>query len=220
MVENNSNSFFLIILYKIIFFVVYVVNSTLRYSFVNREGEKRCLKDGKSIVYSAWHGNFFALPYVYRWNGKYANLVSPSKDGEIITQLSNDFGINVIRGSSYKQPTKALYEMKKWMEEGNHVLSIGDGSRGPFQKLQKGTPLLAKMTGSPLILIASDFSRKITFNSWDKFKVPLPFSKVVFVFSDPIYVDSDLSKAELKVRIDEIEKLFLEITSQAERYFK
>jgi len=213
-VKKIKDFLFFNLLPKLLFFLFYCILSTLRVKTVNREGEEELARTNTPIIAASWHGDFMLWPYLYRWKSQYNNLVSPSKDGEVIANFLELWGLKTIRGSSYKQPRKALYAMKKCLEEGEVVFSIADGSRGPYRELQQGTVLLARMSGSPLVFAAVDYSHKYVVPSWDKFKIPFPFSRAVVTYSDPIYLDKDLKKEALQQKIAELQEEFRNISQK------
>jgi len=89
------------------------------------------------------------------------------------------FGAKIIYGSSYKKPIALIRKSLDILKNSNQLFLIGDGSRGPAKKLQPGALYFSKKSKLPLIFIDCDTSRKIVMKkSWDKFEIPLPFSKI------------------------------------------
>jgi lysophospholipid acyltransferase (LPLAT)-like uncharacterized protein len=48
--------------------------------------------------------------------------------------------------------------------------------------------VLAQITGRALVPASYHLSSKITVKSWDRFQIPLPFSKCTISFADPVPV--------------------------------
>jgi lysophospholipid acyltransferase (LPLAT)-like uncharacterized protein len=48
-------------------------------------------------------------------------------------------------------------------------------------------------TGSPILPVAGIANNFWEFRSWDRFKVPKPFSKIIMQYGAPIQVESDAS---------------------------
>lgn len=93
-----------------------------------------------------------------------------------------------------------------------------DGPRGPRFKVQTGIIQLARISGRPIIPFTfSAFPRK-EFNSWDRFIIPFPFSRGVFVWGEPIWVDHAASAAEVEEKALLLEKILQELTDVADRY--
>jgi len=66
-------------------------------------------------------------------------------------------------------------------KNGHDVGVTPDGSRGPRYQAKPGALLLTKLTKAPILLLSFEFGWSIKLKSWDKFVIPLPFSKVTAV---------------------------------------
>jgi hypothetical protein len=96
---------------------------------------------------------------------------------------------------------------------------IADGSRGPVYKLQPGSLLLSKLTGSPALPITVSFSRHWTLGTWDRLMIPKPFAKVVVVYGEPVYAPRDCGEEEMEIKRVEMETRLLSITKRADSFF-
>lgn len=201
------------ILYKYImppigFMLIFFINITLKVRLINREAEDKLKNRGQNRIYSFWHGRLFYFPYLYRWQSQYSILVSPSIDGEIISRILNIFGFSTIRGSSYKSGREAFWRLADTIKNEKSVVIIGDGSRGPRYKLQKGIICLAKITGMPVVPMTFSAKNKKTFSTWDSFIIPYPFTRAVVIYGEPLYVQRDDTvedkRMELETRLNDI----------------
>ena len=68
------------------------------------------------------------------------------------------------------------------------------------------------------MLIGIGIKSKKKLNSWDKFQIPNPFSRVKVIYSEPIYVDSKLSYDETSKIIEECEMKLNELQKEAEKF--
>ena len=94
-----------------------------------------------------------------------------------------------------------------------------DGPRGPRYRVQPGLILVAKRTGAAILPMTFGAQRKRVFRSWDAFLLPLPFSRLVVIYGEPIYVPADASAADLDVKREEVEASLRRITETADKYF-
>ncbi len=192
-------------------YILYAICMTLRIKVTGREKEQEYAAKS-ACIYTSWHGDLFLLPYLYRWDENLKILVSPSKDGDFVSNISLWLGFGSVRGSSHKNPVKALYGLKKLLDNGQSIYTVADGSRGPRHTLQQGAPLLARMTGKPLFFLSVHFSHKITFRSWDRFSIPLPFSEARVSYSEPLLIPPGISGENFREKCKEIEQICLDIT--------
>ena len=146
-------------------------------------------------------------------------LVSPSEDGEIIAQIVTRWGYKALRGSSSHSIIKAWNEMKKELENGGELIIVPDGPRGPGRKMKPGAVKLAKETGAYLVPFTFSSSKRKTLKSWDSFLIPKPFTRFVAIYGNPIFVESNLNKEELKIKRQEVEESMLELDQEADSHF-
>ncbi|MEK6584376.1 MAG: lysophospholipid acyltransferase family protein, partial [Nitrospirota bacterium] len=147
-------------------------------------------------------------------------LVSPSTDGEIIARTIRLFGIRTIRGSSYKGGSKAFRELIRVVRDKGRVFITVDGSRGPVFKVQKGLLHLAKISNMPVLPVTYGAEKALVFKSWDRFIIPHPFTRVVVIYGEPVYVPRDSSEEEIEKKKVELEERLVEMTERADHYFK
>jgi len=202
----------------ILFVILYLIGKTLRVQIINRDVESRLEKQGKAIIYTFWHGRMLYFPYLYRFSNKSTILTSPSEDGEIVARTAKIFGFSSIRGSSFKKGGSALLKMTRSIKEGKAVTVVGDGSRGPLYKVQEGIINLAYLTGAPILPVVYGVKNKIQLNTWDRFIIPLPFSKIKVMYGDPVYVDKKTEEKKSKSKLEELEKKLKEITQAVDSW--
>ena len=141
---------------------------------------------GDPFIIVFWHNRLLLVPVV--WNRFFARhrprkgmaLTSTSRDGELIAQFLDRFGIGPVRGSATRRGSTALREMARLLGRGHDVGITPDGSRGPLYEIKPGLVLLAQLTGRPVLPISFEFSRAWRLRSWDRFLIPKPFSTVKF----------------------------------------
>ncbi|MCX5783083.1 MAG: lysophospholipid acyltransferase family protein [Elusimicrobia bacterium] len=182
---------------------LYLVGKTAK---IIRQGEPsadRLENGGGNFIYAIWHSQQVFLTYTHRFR-KACALVSLSQDGEYMALLLKYFGIEVVRGSTSKGGTQAILRLIEKAEEGFHPVITPDGPRGPRQMVGQGIVFLAQKTGLPVIPVACGVRRKIVFNSWDRFQLPLPFARAAVVYGKPIYVkpDDDGVKKALEIELE------------------
>ena len=140
-------------------------------------------------------------------------MVSQSRDGDLITQFIEGLGFSAVRGSSSRGAVKAIREMARSTDRGNLGITP-DGPRGPRRQFQPGAVFLASRTGLPLVPLGIAASYCLRLPSWDRFVIPLPLSRMVYLAGHPIHVppDADLEmldvyRQRIVTAMDELEQL-------------
>jgi lysophospholipid acyltransferase (LPLAT)-like uncharacterized protein len=154
---------------------------TLQYS--NREGIRRLMYgDGPGSLVLLWHNRLFpcigAMMSCGRSERRLHALVSASRDGALLSEYLLAQGILPVRGSSSRRGAVATRELFRILASGDHVAITVDGPRGPRYHAQPGAALLVQRTGVPLYFLGAECESCWELNSWDRFLVPRPFSRV------------------------------------------
>ncbi len=156
--------------------------STLRVVFEDDAGAELGQARG---VFAFFHGQQMAL---LRGVGRrhLLTLVSRSKDGELQTGVLGQLGFRIVRGSSSRGGASALRRLVLELRAGGDAAFAVDGPRGPFGVPKAGAAFAAAHSGVPLRPVASAPRRAIVLGrSWDRFEIPLPFSRVAIVVGPP-----------------------------------
>jgi lysophospholipid acyltransferase (LPLAT)-like uncharacterized protein len=165
------------------------------------------------VIMTAWHGQHFLAPLLRRPEHEIAVLVSRSFDGEVNAAAAEALGLKVIRGSGGRNPllwvvkggANAFHQMMTALEEGATVAQTADVPGGKPRRCGLGIVKLAQHSGRPIVPVASATRRSIRFNTRDKMRLPLPFSRGALVLAEPVFVPRDADKAALERVRDEID---------------
>jgi lysophospholipid acyltransferase (LPLAT)-like uncharacterized protein len=199
------------------FFLIKFLQWTMRIEELNGERIRAIWARGENIIGAFWHGRLLMTPLVYGGPGLKI-LISRHRDGELITRTVRHFGLETVRGSSTRGGIAGMKGLARALQEGYDVAIAPDGPRGPRFKVQPGVIQLARITGFPIFPFTfSAFPRKVL-QSWDRFIIPLPFSRGVFVFGEPILVDRAATEKEIEEKTLLLEKTLQDITEKADRY--
>src|SRR6266853_1096348 len=169
---------FLIRAADVIFFVlIRVIGSTVRWEINGWKNWEAANLDVNLPIYVSWHNRVLLSTYFWRRRGIVV-MTSQSFDGEYIARFIQRFGYGAARGSSTRGGTGAIVVMVRLMRAGCPAGFTIDGPKGPRYVAKMGAVLLAKKTGQPILpftVTAKRFweSKK----SWDRFQVPLPFTR-------------------------------------------
>jgi lysophospholipid acyltransferase (LPLAT)-like uncharacterized protein len=184
----------LIKILSILFYsIVKLLNLTYRYRFDGCEPLKE-LK-GKNFVLAIWHQNLLAG--IMAQTGKtHVVIISRSKDAKPVSYACNKLGHITKHGSSKKKMVDkggklAKDEMIEVMKTGIPGALTVDGPKGPAFEVKPGIIDMAKKANVMIVPYTLAFSSYWEFNSWDTFRIPKPFSKILISYGTPIDVSSE-----------------------------
>lgn len=184
------------IISNILYYLIRLLNATYRYQYVGLENKEKArqLSPNRTFVYAIWHQNLVA-GILSHCDEPYTMIISESKDGELVAVTCQKFGHNPARGSSTRGGKKALIEVVKKIKAGFPAALTVDGPKGPSKVVKPGVIEMARLSRSPIITMSPYPTRFWTFKkSWDQFRFPKPFSKIVVVIGEPIIVDDSISR--------------------------
>jgi lysophospholipid acyltransferase (LPLAT)-like uncharacterized protein len=185
----------------LIFAGIRLVSMTWRCRFVYPAGF--LAKPQGPMIFCTWHNrlglSMNTWEHVGRENFRCAGLValiSASHDGGVLARVLRYFHVEAVRGSSSRRGPQALLELSSYTERGYSVAITPDGPRGPRYTIRDGIIGLAQISGLPILPVSNYVSWKITFKSWDRFQVPLPFARCEIRIGLPVFVPRDCTDAQ------------------------
>ena len=199
---------------------VRMLSATLRVRLMAPENEQAALKQGNGVIYASWHQRFFPGITFFSTRKPIAIIVSKSLDGEMIARVVRSLGWHPVRGSSSRGGKEALAEIRRLGTSGFRVGHIVDGPQGPFGVVKPGLIRIAQFTGMPIVPTITSAQHRWVFNSWDRFMVPKPFSRVIIRFGDPIYVPENLDAQAFENQRLTVEQYLTDLYADTDRILK
>lgn len=184
-------------------------SATLRFDIEDRCGIGQPGGFPQPVIYALWHNRFFTVPSAWRTlcgNSRQSVILSSaSNDGAMVARAMAVFGFGAVRGSSSRRGVAALVGMKRALRDGFDVCITPDGPRGPRYVFHPGMVKLAAATSTPIIPIHVRFASAWRLNTWDRFVIPKPFSRVHVIFDHPLTVAPTAEAAAFEAERQRIE---------------
>jgi len=182
---------------------------TLRLNIENERKWLTHIHSGGSVLLCTWHQQFFsAIRHFQNYAGYNPSImISRSDDGAMIAGVAEKTGWHTVRGSSSKGGKAALREVTTHLRKSKLAAHIVDGPRGPAGKVKAGVIRLAHYTNSVIVPFYTTAENGWYFNSWDKFVLPKPFSKVHLRFGDMLTFNPTVDQAEFETQRHKLEEI-------------
>ncbi|MEL6680741.1 MAG: lysophospholipid acyltransferase family protein [Pseudomonadota bacterium] len=177
--------------------------ATARVTVEGGAAREAALRGELSAIYGIWHGRLLFATRDLFSGLKFTVIVSRSEDGSGATRILEAWGIGAIRGSSAspRNPTKnkggreALSGAVRFLRDGAGTLGVTpDGPRGPRFQCKPGIAAMAVHAQRPVVVVGASASPAIEVRSWDRFLIPLPFSRIVVLWSEPLSPPVDTTR--------------------------
>lgn len=178
----------------------------------------RAVRDaGGAFILAFWHGRLLMMPMAWRGLAPMHMLISGHADGRLIAGAVRYFAIDSIAGSSNSGGSAALRAMVRWLKAGDCVGITPDGPDGPAMRASPGIVSVARLARAPIVPLAYATRRRRVLPSWDRFHLPLPFSRGVFIWGEPISVDAAADDATMEQCRALVEQRLYALTCEADR---
>ena len=182
---------------------------TARLTVVNEDALRALLARHGAVIPVCWHQHLLLCGrYVVtrkRHGMKPGFMISPSVDGEAPTQLAQRYGAHVVRGSGSYTGVRAVRGVyQAIVKEHISALITPDGPRGPRFEFKPGAIFSAQITGVPIVPLAFAAKPARVLGTWDKFVLPIPFSRVVIAVGEAVYVPRELDDEARDTQVDSI----------------
>lgn len=160
-------------------FLIRAWGRSLRFE-VSEEDRKHVERHDVPVGIVIWHNRLFMASEIFRRYRKreIVALISASGDGAWLTAFFSLVGMRAARGSSSRLGREAATALVDAMRAGYDIGVTPDGPRGPCYEVKPGVAIVARRTGAPLLLIGIEFTSCWRLKSWDRFVLPVPFSRV------------------------------------------
>lgn len=177
--------------------------------------------DGLPKIVAMWHGQFLLIPTINPPDAQTDIMVARHGDGNIVSHAMSTFGLGLIRGAGAGERKRdrggrsALRAAIKSLSAGRNVAMTADVPPGPARKAGLGIVTLARLSGRPIVPVAVATNRFFAIDTWSRFTINLPFSRMGLVVGDPIYVPRDADEEQLEVLRQKVEDDLNRATTRA-----
>lgn len=189
-------------MYKILPFLVATLGQGLiRLLLWTCRWEVKGLQDFKEVathhkcILMLWHNCLTITPsilYKFAPDFIYAALVSNSRDGHLIAAVIHSYQAGRTILVPHNARYQALKKVTRHLEEKKEVVIITpDGPRGPCYQIKPGVAIAARETAAHVVPLTWTATRMWKLNTWDKLKIPKPFSTIQVSFEKAIVFTKD-----------------------------
>lgn len=212
---NLKNWLYNKILPPLSYTAIYLLTKSIRIKILNKSKVDHYIKQGKKFVYVIWHGRQFLLTTHFAKMNT-GVITSTSRDGRLQADILSKMGFKITYGSSSKSPVKALMGSVKLMRKGINMAIAVDGPTGPVYKVKPGALFLAKKLNAFIVPVSFSARPAITLRAWDNYLLPLPFSKAIIIWGDPMQLTQSTDKDILDKESSLLEKKLSIINNKAD----
>ncbi len=172
------------------------------------------------LIITSWHGMTMMVAGYLRKimdTSKFSVIVPDDYRGDVLAIFADHLGAEPIKvnlsGDSTFGAGRKLVSLVKKMTAGNSFLIHPDGPEGPAYKVKPGLSFIAKKTGAAILPLGCYCRNAYHVNRWDRYTLPLPFSKVHIQLGKLITIPED--QKDLEPINNDLEVILNQLTIQA-----
>ena len=185
-----------------LFLLIVLWRATLRIRLVGRENREAIERAGRPVLHAIWHQRMVAGILRFPYTGT-VTMASRSSDGDVIAGFLFWWGFRAVRGSSSRGGGEALTEMVESLRGTTRWAALTpDGPRGPARRCKLGVLRLAEELDAPIMPVGTSSTRPRFLRSWDRYLLPMPFSRCAVVFDEGLRRAEGESDEAFLARVD------------------
>lgn len=167
--------------------------------------------DERPTLFVLWHNRLFVaaeLSRRLRPSRPLHGLVSTSKDGAWLSAFFESAGLRVVRGSSSRGGREAAAGLVEVLRAGHDAGITPDGPRGPAYVCKPGAVVVARRARARVLLVGLHYQSAWTVGSWDRFQIPVPFSRFRLVAEelDEITVAREDAREKIELALRDLNR--------------
>jgi lysophospholipid acyltransferase (LPLAT)-like uncharacterized protein len=197
-----------------------LVYRTCRFSIIGYEKLDPNEIHGKPIILTSWHGMTMMVAGFIRNEFDIASFTVITPDdsrGDVLGEFAKHLGVKTIamnlEGDSTMSIGRRLVELIRKISAGKYFLIHPDGPDGPAYKVKPGLSFIAKKTGTKILPIGCYCRNAYHVHRWDRYTLPLPFSRIHIQLGSLLSVPADLEDLDEYNR--NLEDILNKLTFQA-----
>lgn len=187
---------------------------TARIELHHAERLAPALRGDTGVLALHWHGRLALavllgraiaggrLGAAWPYRNRFVALVRPNAAGLLFKACLARLGIATLDAGP-----AAVRRMRGLAAGGVSFITPADGPRGPGRQVNPAVPRLAARAGAALVPFGCAASAALVFRTWDRFALPLPFARLVYVLGAPTAADAAALTGSLDALTAEAERL-------------
>ena len=186
----SKNNFFLNLFANLVFISLWIIKSTSRWYSVNEEIIEKELIKKKSLIVLIWHHQLMGSTFSWKFQPKLRPIATSHRDGQLSTLVQKKFGLDPLLRKK-DNPTFLIKNISKAVQNGDCIYITPDAPHGPPKEINTSIYKLCQKFNLNVAILSFHTNKYFQINSWDKLKIPLPFSKGIYLWGNEIIQSND-----------------------------
>ena len=207
----SKNNFFLNLFANLVFLSLWIIKSTSNWKGVNEQIIEKELTKKKTLIVLIWHHQLMGSTFSWKFKPKLRPIATSHRDGQLSTLVQKKFGLDPLLRKK-DNPTFLIKNISKAVQNEDCIYITPDAPHGPPKKINTNIFKLCQKFDLNIAILSFHTNRHFRINSWDKLKIPLPFSKGIYLWGNEI-----IQSKEFKNEIDFNKKISDELNKNSDK---
>ena len=180
-----------------------LVHRTCRFTFHGLDQLKEYQNLDHPLIVTSWHGmTMMVAGFITKKMdfSDFSTIIPDDYRGDVLAFFAYHLGVEPIKlnlsGDSTFGLGRKLVSLVKKMTGGKNLLIHPDGPAGPAYLVKPGLSFIAQKTGASIIPVGCYCRNAYHINRWDRYTLPLPFSRIHIQIGDLITIPKELKDLE------------------------
>ena len=190
---------------------------TTKWERIGFESYEADIARGIPRVLCCWHARLVFTPYLRDWSDHDLKVIaSRHADAQIAAENLRRRGLEIIELDTSGENTTAVKSAVRALRQGASLGITVDGPFGPAETAKPGAIVIGALAQVQVAPCTFAISRQIRLKTWDRFIVPLPWSRGVLAVGDGFVPERRMSEDQIEAACEQLSSLIDELTSTAE----
>tara|TARA_B100001093_G_C26849145_1_gene1024234 strand:+ start:1720 stop:2373 length:654 start_codon:yes stop_codon:yes gene_type:complete len=181
----TKNRFFLNFFANLVFISLWIVKNTSSWKGINEEIIEEELKNKKSVLVLIWHNQLMGSTFSWKFKPKLRPIATSHRDGQLSILVQKKFGLEPLLREKDK-PNFLIKQISQASKNEDCIYITPDAPHGPRYKINTNIYKLALKYDMKIAILSFKTNKFFRLNNWDKLKIPLPFSKGIYLWGKEI----------------------------------
>ena len=191
----TKHKFFLNIFANLVYLTLWLIKHSSKWKGINETVISDELRNNKSLIVLIWHNQLMGSTFSWKFIPKLRPIATSHRDGQLSVLVQKKFGLDPLLREKDK-PASLIKEISKASKNGDCIYITPDAPHGPRYEINTNIFKLALKYDMKVVFLSFKTNKFFKLNSWDKLRIPMPFSKGVFFWGKEIIDPKDFQNEE------------------------
>tara|TARA_B100001063_G_C16555644_1_gene448332 strand:+ start:64 stop:717 length:654 start_codon:yes stop_codon:yes gene_type:complete len=181
----TKHKFFLNIFANLVYVALWLIKNSSKWKGINETVISDELRNNKSLIVLIWHNQLMGSTFSWKFIPKLRPIATSHRDGQLSVLVQKKFGLDPLLREK-DRPASLIKEISKASKNGDCIYITPDAPHGPRYEINTNIFKLALKYDMKVVFLSFKTNKFFKLNSWDKLRIPMPFSKGVFFWGKEI----------------------------------